>query len=130
MSRPSSDDAPTSALAFKIMTDPFVGSLTFVRVYSGVITTGTQILNSVKGNRERVGRMLQMHSNHREDIKEARAGEIVAIAGLKDTTTGETLCDAKHQINLERMEYPDPVLKAERAAESRGGERGVRRDKY
>src|SRR3546814_3588077 len=83
MSRPSSDDAPTSALAFKIMTDPFVGSLTFVRVYSGVITTGTQILNSVKGNRERVGRMLQMHSNHREDIKEARAGEIVAIAGLQ-----------------------------------------------
>src|SRR3546814_6066838 len=72
MSRPSSDDAPTSALAFKIMTDPFVGSLTFVRVYSGVITTGTQILNSVKGNRERVGRMLQMHSNHREDIKEDR----------------------------------------------------------
>ncbi len=109
-SRPSSDDAPTSALAFKIMTDPFVGSLTFVRVYSGVITTGTQILNSVKGNRERVGRMLQMHSNHREDIKEAHAGDIVAIAGLKDTTTGETLCDASKPIILERMEFPEPVI--------------------
>jgi len=109
-SRPSSDDAPTSALAFKIMTDPFVGSLTFVRVYSGVITTGTQILNSVKGQRERVGRMLQMHANHREDIKEAYAGDIVAIAGLKDTTTGETLCDATKPIILERMEFPDPVI--------------------
>jgi elongation factor G len=109
-SRPSSDEAPTAALAFKIMTDPFVGSLTFVRVYSGVITTGTQILNSVKGNRERVGRMLQMHSNHREDIKEAHAGDIVAIAGLKDTTTGETLCDASKPIILERMEFPEPVI--------------------
>jgi elongation factor G len=109
-SRPSSDDAPASALAFKIMTDPFVGSLTFVRVYSGVITTGTQILNSVKGQRERVGRMLQMHSNHREDIKEAHAGDIVAIAGLKSTTTGETLCDAQNPIILERMEFPDPVI--------------------
>src|SRR3546814_17579305 len=113
MSRPSSDDAPTSALAFKIMTDPFVGSLTFVRVYSGVITTGTQILNSVKGNRERVGRMLQMHSNHREDIKEARAGEIVAIAGLKDTTTGETQCDAQNPTILERMEFTEPVIEGE-----------------
>ncbi|MGE5768009.1 MAG: elongation factor G [Bacteroidota bacterium] len=110
LSRPSNDEAPTSALAFKIMTDPFVGSLTFVRVYSGVITTGTQILNSVKGQRERVGRMLQMHANHREDIKEARAGDIVAIAGLKDTTTGETLCDAQHPIILERMEFPEPVI--------------------
>jgi elongation factor G len=109
-SRPSNDEAPAAALAFKIMTDPFVGSLTFVRVYSGVITTGTQILNSVKGQRERVGRMLQMHSNHREDVKEARAGDIVAIAGLKDTTTGETLCDAQHPIILERMEFPEPVI--------------------
>ncbi len=109
-SRPSSDDAPTAALAFKIMTDPFVGSLTFVRVYSGVIQTGTQILNSVKGQRERVGRMLQMHSNHREDIKEAHAGDIVAIAGLKNTTTGETLCDAQNPIILERMEFPEPVI--------------------
>ncbi len=108
--RPSSDDAPAAALAFKIMTDPFVGSLTFVRVYSGVISTGTQILNSVKGQRERVGRMLQMHSNHREDIKEAHAGDIVAIAGLKSTTTGETLCDAQNPIILERMEFPDPVI--------------------
>ncbi|WP_193368122.1 elongation factor G [Pelagibius marinus] len=108
--RPSSDDAPAAGLAFKIMTDPFVGSLTFVRVYSGVITTGTQILNSVKGQRERVGRMLQMHSNHREDIKEAHAGDIVAIAGLKSTTTGETLCDAQNPIILERMEFPDPVI--------------------
>ncbi|CAE7745791.1 fusA [Symbiodinium microadriaticum] len=96
--RPSNDDAPASGLAFKIMTDPFVGSLTFVRVYSGVFTTGTQILNSVKGQRERVGRMLQMHSNHREDVKEARAGDIVAIAGLKNTTTGETLCDPQSPI--------------------------------
>ncbi|WP_422366176.1 elongation factor G [Pelagibius sp.] len=108
--RPSSDDAPASGLAFKIMTDPFVGSLTFVRVYSGVFTTGTQIMNSVKDNRERVGRMLQMHSNHREDVKEARAGDIVAIAGLKNTTTGETLCDPQHPIVLERMEFPDPVI--------------------
>ena len=108
--RPSSDDAPAAALAFKIMTDPFVGSLTFVRVYSGVITTGTQILNSVKGQRERVGRMLQMHSNHREDIKEAHAGDIVAIAGLKNTTTGETLCDPQNPIILERMEFPEPVI--------------------
>ena len=92
------------------MTDPFVGSLTFVRVYSGVFTTGTQILNSVKGQRERVGRMLQMHSNHREDVKEARAGDIVAIAGLKNTTTGETLCDPQSPIVLERMEFPDPVI--------------------
>ena len=108
--RKTSDDEPASALAFKIMTDPFVGSLTFVRVYSGVLTTGTQILNSVKNNRERVGRMLQMHSNHREDIKEARAGDIVAIAGLKGTTTGETLCDPLKPIILERMEFPDPVI--------------------
>ena len=108
--RPSNDDAPASGLAFKIMTDPFVGSLTFVRVYSGVFTTGTQVLNSVKDNRERVGRMLQMHSNPREDVKEARAGDIVAIAGLKNTTTGETLCDPQNPIILERMEFPDPVI--------------------
>ncbi len=110
LTRPSSDDAPTSALAFKIMTDPFVGSLTFVRVYSGVIASGSQVLNSVRENRERVGRMLQMHSNHREDVKEARAGDIVAIAGLKATTTGETLCDPQNPIILERMEFPDPVI--------------------
>ena len=110
LSRPSADDAPAAALAFKIMTDPFVGSLTFVRIYSGVISSGSQILNSIKGSRQRVGRMLQMHSNHREDVKEARAGDIVALAGLKSTTTGETLCDPSHPIILERMEFPDPVI--------------------
>ncbi|WP_085900481.1 elongation factor G [Kiloniella majae] len=109
-SRPTSDDAPASGLAFKIMTDPFVGSLTFVRVYSGVLETGTQITNSVKGKRERIGRMLQMHANSREDVKQARAGDIVAIAGLKDTTTGDTLCDNLKPIILERMEFPEPVI--------------------
>jgi elongation factor G len=110
VTRKSSDSEPMSALAFKVMTDPFVGSLTFVRIYSGVVQTGTQVLNSVKENKERVGRMLLMHANHREDIKEAYAGDIVAIAGLKSTTTGETLCDPQHSIILERMEFPDPVI--------------------
>ncbi len=105
------DDAePFCALAFKIMTDPFVGSLTFVRIYSGVLASGSAVLNSVKDNRERIGRMLQMHANHREDIKEARAGDIVALAGLKSTTTGDTLCDPDKPIVLERMEFPDPVI--------------------
>ena len=108
--RKSSDDEPFAGLAFKIMTDPFVGSLTFVRVYSGMLEAGSQVLNSVKDNRERIGRMLQMHANHREDIKEARAGDIVALAGLKSTTTGETLCDPSKPIILERMEFPDPVI--------------------
>jgi elongation factor G len=108
--RRSSDDEPFSGLAFKIMTDPFVGSLTFVRVYSGVVQSGAQILNSVKDNRERVGRMLAMHANHREDIKEARAGDIVAFAGLKNTTTGDTLCDPSAPVVLERMEFPEPVI--------------------
>jgi elongation factor G len=110
MERKSSDDEPFSALAFKIMTDPFVGSITFARVYSGVLNSGTSVLNSVKGDKERVGRMLQMHANHREDIKEARAGDIVALAGLKNTTTGDTLCDPSKPIVLERMEFPDPVI--------------------
>jgi len=110
MVRRSSDDEPFSALAFKVMTDPFVGSLTFARVYSGVLETGTQTFNSVKGKRERVGRMLQMHANSREDIKEARAGDIVAICGLKETTTGDTLCVASDPVVLERMEFPDPVI--------------------
>jgi elongation factor G len=110
LTRKSSDDQPLSVLAFKVMTDPFVGSLTFVRIYSGVMKTGINVLNTVKQNRERVGRMLLMHANHREDIKEAHAGDIIAIAGLKSTTTGETLCDPKHQIILERMEFPDPVI--------------------
>ena len=108
--RPSDDDAPVSMLAFKVMTDPFVGSLTFARIYSGVLETGTSVLNSVKGKRERVGRMLEMHSNSREDIKEARAGDIVALCGLKQTTTGDTLCDAVKPIVLERMEFPEPVI--------------------
>ncbi|MDC0985725.1 elongation factor G [Alphaproteobacteria bacterium] len=110
MERASSDDEPLAALAFKIMTDPFVGSLTFVRVYSGIMTTGGAVLNSVKDNRERVGRMLLMHANHREDVKEARAGDIIALAGLKNVTTGETLCDTLKPIILERMEFPDPVI--------------------
>jgi elongation factor G len=108
--RKTSDDEPFAALAFKIMTDPFVGSLTFVRIYSGVLNSGSSVLNSVKDNRERIGRMLQMHANHREDIKEARAGDIVALAGLKNTTTGDTLCDPNNPVILERMEFPDPVI--------------------
>ncbi|BBK30206.1 elongation factor G [Allostella humosa] len=108
--RKSSDDEPFSGLAFKIMTDPFVGSLTFVRVYSGVLNTGSMVLNTVKDNRERVGRMLLMHANHREDTKEARAGDIVALAGLKATTTGDTLCDPAAPVILERMEFPEPVI--------------------
>ena len=108
--RHSSDDEPFAGLAFKIMSDPFVGSLTFVRVYSGVVTTGSQVLNTVKNGRERVGRMLQMHANHREDIKEARAGDILAFAGLKNTTTGDTLSDAADPVVLERMEFPEPVI--------------------
>jgi elongation factor G len=110
MSREASDDAPFSALAFKIMNDPFVGSLTFVRVYSGVLESGTAALNTVKDNRERVGRMLLMHANSREDVKEAHAGDIVAVCGLKNTTTGDTLCDPSKPIVLERMEFPDPVI--------------------
>ncbi|MDP6623447.1 MAG: elongation factor G [Alphaproteobacteria bacterium] len=108
--RQSDDDEPFAGLAFKVMTDPFVGSLTFVRVYSGVVDSGSSVLNPVKGKRERIGRMLLMHANSREDIKQARAGDIVAIAGLKQTTTGETLCDAKSAVVLERMEFPDPVI--------------------
>ena len=110
MVRQASDEEPMAALAFKIMTDPFVGSLTFVRVYSGAVRKGTQVLNSVKGKRERVGRMLLMHANHREEIDEALAGDIVAIAGLKDTTTGESLCEPNSPIILERMEFPEPVI--------------------
>jgi elongation factor G len=110
MTRKADDKEPFSGLAFKIMTDPFVGSLTFVRIYSGVLASSTQVINSVKGDKERVGRMLQMHANHREDIKEARAGDIVALAGLKGTTTGDTLCDPNHPIVLERMKFPEPVI--------------------
>ncbi|MDA1308959.1 MAG: elongation factor G [Proteobacteria bacterium] len=108
--RKSSDDEPFSALAFKIMNDPFVGTLTFVRIYSGVIETATGVLNTVKGGRERIGRMLEMHANSREDVKEARTGDIIALAGLKSTTTGDTLCDPMKPVILERMEFPDPVI--------------------
>ncbi|WP_434051539.1 MAG: elongation factor G [Roseibium sp.] len=108
--RKSSDDEPLSLLAFKIANDPFVGSLTFCRIYSGVLNKGVSLLNTVKDKRERVGRMMQMHSNSREDIDVAYAGDIVAIAGLKDTTTGDTLCDALKPVILERMEFPEPVI--------------------
>jgi len=110
VTRKSSDSEPLSMLAFKIMNDPFVGSLTFARIYSGVLKKGMSLDNTVKGKKERVGRMLQMHSNSREDIEEAYAGDIVALAGLKDTTTGDTLCDPLHPVILERMEFPDPVI--------------------
>ncbi|MEZ7844752.1 MAG: elongation factor G [Rhodospirillales bacterium] len=110
MVRENSDDAPFSALAFKIMNDPFVGSLTFARVYSGVLETGQTVINSVKGKRERVGRMLEMHANSREDVKFACAGDIIALVGMKGTTTGDTLCDPQSPVILERMEFPDPVI--------------------
>jgi len=110
VARPADDKAPFAGLAFKIMDDPFVGSITFVRVYSGTISSGTGALNSVKDKTERVGRMLLMHANSREDVKEANAGDIVAFAGLKLTTTGETLCDPNNPVILERMEFPDPVI--------------------
>ena len=108
--REASDEAPFSALAFKIATDPFVGTLTFMRVYSGVLNSGDSVYNSVKSKRERVGRMVQMHSNNREEIKEVRAGDIAAAIGLKDVTTGDTLCDQNKKIVLERMEFPEPVI--------------------
>ncbi|MBR1600775.1 MAG: elongation factor G [Alphaproteobacteria bacterium] len=104
------DKEPLSALAFKIMNDPFVGSLTFIRIYSGVMTAGSYVYNSVKDKKERVGRMLLMHANKRDDIKEAYAGDIIALAGLKDTTTGDTLCDETHPIVLENMVFPEPVI--------------------
>jgi len=108
--RPSTDEAPFAALAFKIATDPFVGSLTFFRVYSGVVKAGDTLFNPIKGKKERVGRLLQMHSNTREELKEVRAGDIAAAVGLKDVTTGDTLCDPSDVITLERMEFPDPVI--------------------
>ena len=110
ITRSNKDDEPFSALAFKIMTDPFVGTLTFVRLYSGKLSAGDGMMNTVKSNRERVGRMLLMHANSREEIKEAYAGDIVALAGLKNVTTGDTLSDAAHPVILERMEFPDPVI--------------------
>lgn len=108
--RHASDDEPFSALAFKIATDPFVGTLTFVRVYSGFLSSGDSVINSVKGKKERVGRMVQMHANQREEIKEVRAGDIAALIGMKDVTTGDTLCNADKPIILERMDFPEPVI--------------------
>ncbi len=108
--RPADDNEPFAALAFKIATDPFVGNLTFFRVYSGVLNSGDTILNPVKSKKERIGRILQMHSNDRKEIKEVRAGDIAAAVGLKDVTTGDTLCDIKQPITLERMEFPEPVI--------------------
>merc|ERR1712241_576403 len=109
--RKSSDAEPMSALAFKIANDPFVGSLTFTRVYSGVMEAGTNVYNSVKGKNERIGRMLQMHANDRTEIKSAVAGDIIALVGLKDTTTGETLCNKEDAVILEKMDFPEPVIK-------------------
>ncbi|RUZ98856.1 elongation factor G, partial [Mesorhizobium sp. M7A.F.Ca.US.002.01.1.1] len=108
--RHADDNEPLSMLAFKIMNDPFVGSLTFARIYSGRLTKGISVDNTVKGKKERIGRMLQMHANSRADVEEAFAGDIVALAGLKDTTTGDTLSDPLHPVILERMEFPDPVI--------------------
>ncbi len=108
--RPPSDDAPFAALAFKIATDPFVGSLTFFRVYSGVLKSGDTVFNPIKQKKERIGRLLQMHSNHREEIQEVRAGDIAAAVGLKDVTTGDTLSDPKQTITLEHMDFPEPVI--------------------
>ena len=108
--RPQTDDAPLSMLAFKIMDDPFVGSITFCRIYSGTLNSGTTLLNSTKDKKERIGRMLEMHANDRKDIKEAFAGDIVAVAALKESTTGDTLCDPAHPVILEKMEFPEPVI--------------------
>ena len=121
-SRPSSDDAPFSALAFKIATDPFVGRLTFFRVYSGTITAGSSVLNATKDNRERLGRILQMHANHRQDIDVVYSGDIAAAVGFKNTTTGDTLCDEKHPIILESMEFPDPVIRVAIEPKTKAGQ--------
>jgi elongation factor G len=110
VTRPSSDEEPFAALAFKIATDPFVGQLVFFRVYSGIMKTGDAVFNPVKGKKERIGRILQMHSNNREEIKEVRAGDIAAAVGIKSITTGDTLCDVKNVITLERMDFPEPVI--------------------
>src|SRR5699024_10466974 len=110
ISRPADDKAPMSALAFKLMTDNFVGQLTFVRVYSGILSSGDTVYNPVKGKRERIGRILQMHANNRTELKELVAGDIAAVVGLKEVTTGETLCDMQNHILLERMEFPEPVI--------------------
>ncbi|WP_097028571.1 elongation factor G [Clostridium peptidivorans] len=110
MERHASDEEPMSTLAFKIATDPFIGKLAFVRVYSGIMTSGTYVYNSTKGKKERIGRLVKMHANHREDVEELRAGDLGAVVGLKDTTTGDTLCDEKNPVILEKMEFPEPVI--------------------
>ena len=120
--RQSDDDAPFSALAFKIMTDPFVGRLAFFRVYSGTVETGKTVMNSTKGQRERLGRILQMHANHREDINQVYSGDIAAVVGLKNTTTGDTLCDEKAQIILESMEFPEPVIRVAIEPKTKAGQ--------
>ena len=120
--RHSSDEEPFSALAFKIATDPFVGKICYFRVYSGTLNAGTQVYNSVKGNRERMGRILQMHSNHREDIDTVYAGDIAAAVGLKNTTTGDTLCDENHPIILESMNFPDPVIRVAIEPKTKAGQ--------
>ena len=120
--RPSSDDEPFSALAFKIATDPFVGRLSFIRVYSGTLNTGTQVLNSTKKQKERIGRILQMHANHREDIETVYSGDIAAVIGLKNSTTGDTLCDDKHPVILESMEFPEPVIRVAIEPKTKAGQ--------
>ena len=120
--RKSSDDEPFAALAFKIMTDPYVGRLSFFRVYSGTLTTGSSVLNATKGKRERMGRILQMHANHREDIESVYSGDIAAVVGLKNTTTGDTLCDEKHPIILESVEFPEPVIRVAIEPKTKAGQ--------
>ena len=120
--RPASDDAPFSALAFKIMTDPYVGKLAFFRVYSGTVNAGDTVNNATKGQRERMGRILLMHANHREDLQTAYSGDIAAAVGLKNTTTGDTLCDDKHQIVLENMEFPEPVIRVAIEPKTKAGQ--------
>ena len=120
--RHTSDDEPFSALAFKIMTDPYVGRLSFFRVYSGTLNTGSSVLNATKGKRERVGRLLQMHANHREDLETVYSGDIAAVVGLKNTTTGDTLCDEKHPIVLESMEFPEPVIRVAIEPKTKAGQ--------
>ena len=120
--RKPSDDEPFSALAFKIMTDPYVGRLSFFRVYSGTLNTGSAVLNATKGKRERVGRLLQMHANHREDLETVYSGDIAAVVGLKNTTTGDTLCDEKHPIVLESMEFPEPVIRVAIEPKTKAGQ--------
>ena len=120
--RPSDDNAPFSALAFKIMTDPYVGRLSFVRVYSGSVNTGTAVLNATKGHKERIGRIVQMHANHREDIETIYSGDIAGVIGLKNTTTGDTLCEEKHPVILESMEFPEPVIRVAIEPKTKAGQ--------